>query len=337
MTTMVDLERACRAAGLPMDPTVPDFLTNGHNGVRVLAEPRVGYWHHTDSTVLQSVYTWDGQDEWRPDVPSPRCNMYAARARPAGCGPHCRNPGRAHLVPVSAGVAYHAGTANLGRIQLARAGRVNAALPDAAGLPDDYGAANGEAVGLEVDWRTGEGWPADLLDLVASASAVAVGVFGWPGVGSWIHHRQATHRKPDMAYRGDLWARTRQALDGGDDMPLTDTDAALIWKHPIQNPDPDSLMVMPAWERLLDIERTVAALRVGVATLGARTLAIQAAVGAQADDERVLLAAVRAGDTALEAAVAKVAPASGVDPAALRAALTEALATIRATTTLGTA
>jgi GH25 family lysozyme M1 (1,4-beta-N-acetylmuramidase) len=54
------------------------------------------------------------------------------------------------------------------------------------------------------------------------------------------------------------------------------------------------------------------------------------------DDETRILAAVQAGDAALEAAVAKVAPASGVDPEVLRQALADALSRLRATTTLGT-
>jgi hypothetical protein len=228
MASMVDLERACRTAGLPADPPVPDWLTNGHNGVPLLDKPRLGYWHHTVSKVLQSVYTWAGQDEWRPDVPSPRCNVYAARARAPGCGPHCRHPGIAHLVFVSAGKAHHAGMAVLSRIQTARAGRVTAALPDATGLADDYASASFEAVGLEVDWAEGEGWPADLLDLVAAFSAVAVRTFGWDGPGHWIHHRQATGRKPDMAYRGDLWAAVHAQLDGGPLMALSDSEQAEV-------------------------------------------------------------------------------------------------------------
>lgn len=226
--TVVDWERACRTAGLPTE-TVPDFLGNGHLGVLLLSGPKLGYWHHTDSIVLASVYYdpagragWPA-GEWRPTVPAPRANLYAARARAAGCRPGCPYKGRAHLVFTSAGLAYHAGEANLGRVALARAGRVTAAVPDAAGLPDDYRAANGEAVGLEVDWATGEGWPADLLDLVAAASAAAVRVFGWSGAGHWIHHRQATYRKPDMAYRGDLWAATARHLQAEEEFVMDDT------------------------------------------------------------------------------------------------------------------
>jgi hypothetical protein len=224
--SMADLRTACLDAGLPAE-TVPDFFTNGHDGVTLLQRPKLGYLHDTVATVLQSVYSFPGQPDWRPDVPSPRCNVYLARARSSGCRTGCPYRGRAHLVFVSAGKAHHAGWANLSRIQAARAGRIGPAVVDAsaAGLADDYSAASFESVGVEADWNVGEDWPADLLDLLARLMHTAVDVFGWTGVGHWIHHRQATSRKTDMAYRGDIWARARNInLTEETDMPLNDAD-----------------------------------------------------------------------------------------------------------------
>lgn len=235
MATIVDLLEAHQEAGLPTE-VVPDFLTNGH-GLDVLPAPRLGYLHHTVARVLESVYYdrtarpgWPAR-EWRPDVPAPRCNLYGARARPGGCRPGCRFKGVAHNVFVSAGRAHHAGRANLERIRLARAGRISVRVPDAAaaGLVDDYTDASSESVGYEIDWAEGEDWPADLLDLGARTMRLTVDVFDWPGVGCWIHHRQATRRKPDLAYRGDIWARAAAITIKEDDMSAA--DVAAINKH----------------------------------------------------------------------------------------------------------
>jgi len=336
MSTMVDLERACRAAGMPTE-TVPDFLTNGHDGVLLLTNPDHGYWHHTDARVLQSVY-YDPQgragwpaSEWRPTVPAPRANVYGARARAAGCRPGCRFTGKAHLVFTSAGKAHHAGFSVRARNDLAARGGVSVDLPDAgwSGLADDYAAAGFRAVGFEVDWASGEGWPADLLDLVAAASAVTVRVFGWPGPGCWIHHRQATGRKPDMAYRGDLWSRTQQALDGGDDMSAADVaeiGAKLdkIYSLLAKGDDP----VPQTGNTHPDNLRTV------------RTLLerLTVVVGAQADDEAHILAAVQANQQALVDAKQVILGAvqAGVDPAQLERVVETALSNLTATTTLAT-
>ena len=234
MASMIDLLEAAQAARLPVE-VVPDFLTNGHDGVLTLDRPRIGYLHHTVARTLESVYYdplkrpgWP-TSEWRPDVPAPRCNIYVARARTAGCRTGCPFKGRDHVVFVSAGKAHHAGMANLSRIQAARAGQISVRTPDAAGLPDDYSRASFEAVGVEVDWMSGEGWPASLLDLIARLMQITKRTLGWVELGCWIHHRQATYRKPDMDYRGDIWARAAAIditeepdMDAAQDAKLTD-------------------------------------------------------------------------------------------------------------------
>jgi hypothetical protein len=233
MATIATLRDAFKAVGIPVE-TTPDFLTNGHDGVTTLRDPTCGYLHHTVARVLESVYchpTASGwpHSEWRPDVPVPRCNVYGARARAGGCRSGCPYKGKAHTVFVSNGKAHHAGMANLGRIRMARAGLISARISDAsvAGLADDFSGAGFESVGWEVDWAEGEDWPADLLDMLALGMRTAVEVFGWSGVGHWIHHRQATRRKPDMAYRGDIWARATTTPEE-DDMPLSDTDVEKV-------------------------------------------------------------------------------------------------------------
>jgi hypothetical protein len=233
MASMVDLLEAAQKAGFPVEVT-PTFLTNGHNGITTLS-PRCGYLHHTDSTTLTSVYYDPGKhpgwptEEWRPTVPSPRCQVYAARARAEGCRTGCTFKGKAHLVFVSAGVAYQAGDANRSRLTAARAGRITASTPNAydSGLLDDTN-GNNESMGIEIDWRTGEGWPADLLALVCRLMALAVRVFGWPGVGSWIRHRQATRRKPDPQTDYDFWAH---AASGEEADMLSDERTALFDIH----------------------------------------------------------------------------------------------------------
>ncbi len=231
---MIDLLRAAQADGLPLEVT-PDFTTNGHG--TDLQSPRCGYLHHTDARAVVSVYAappgspgWDSS-EWRPEVPSPRCQVYAARARPGGCRAGCPWKGKAHLVFVTAGVAYQAGMANGSRISQAIAGKISAATPDAAasGLADTTN-ANDEAMGVEIDWAEGEGWPDDLLALVCRLMALAVRVFRWPGVGSWIRHRQATRRKIDPQTDYDFWTGAQHVLDGttdGDDW-MSAQDTALL-------------------------------------------------------------------------------------------------------------
>jgi hypothetical protein len=215
---MIDLLRAAQADGLPLEVT-PDFTSNGHG--TDLQSPRCGYLHHTDARAVVSVYAappgsrgWDSS-EWRPEVPSPRCQVYAARARPGGCRAGCPWKGKAHLVFVSAGVAYQAGMANGSRIRQAMAGQISARTSNAAaaGLPDTMN-ANDEAMGVEIDWAEGEGWPDDLLALVCRLMALTVRVFRWPGVGSWIRHRQATKRKIDPDTDYDFWTGAQRVLDG---------------------------------------------------------------------------------------------------------------------------
>lgn len=55
MTTIADLRDAFSAAGILVE-TVPDFLSNGHDGVTTLRDPNLGYLHHTVATSLESVY-----------------------------------------------------------------------------------------------------------------------------------------------------------------------------------------------------------------------------------------------------------------------------------------
>lgn len=214
MPTIADLRDPFVRAGIPIE-TAPDFFTNGRDRVLTLRDPTCGYLHHTVATQLVSVY-WDRtgtsgwpHEEWRPEVPAPRCNLYGARARPAGCRAGCPYDNRAHVVFCSNGKANHAGWANLSRIQAARAGRIDHGVIDAAaaGLADDYSAAGFESVGWEFDWNVGEDWPDDLLDMAAVGVKLTADLF-WDGdVGHWILHRQATNRKPDWQYPGDIWTR----------------------------------------------------------------------------------------------------------------------------------
>lgn len=211
---IADLIAPFRKAGIPVE-VVPDFMTNGRDGVRTLRNPTCGYIHHTVATSLVSVY-WDRtgttgwpHEEWRPTVPAPRCNLFGARARAGGCRLGCSYKGKNHVVFVSNGKANHAGMANLSRIQAARAGRINVNVPNAAaaGLPDNYSAAGFESIGWEFDWNVGEPWPADFLDMAAVGMKVTADLFWGGDVGHWILHRQATNRKPDWAYTGNIWVR----------------------------------------------------------------------------------------------------------------------------------
>lgn len=216
--TVLDLPDQLRHEGLTVY-VVPQWRTNGHDGQLLLTDPWGHLLHHTaDNAGLGSV--WDPAGDRRPDVPQPRCNLWLPRA------------GDYDVAVVSAGRAYHAGTNSAVALADVRAGRINADTPDAylRGLVDDSN-GNGHLLGTEVENR-GDGQPLTDRQLRAlpRVCAAVARTFGL-STGQIAHHRQVTRRKPDMAWRGDIWSMTAAVLAGEEpDMPLTDADAKLVAK-----------------------------------------------------------------------------------------------------------
>lgn len=242
MGGMLDLPEALRAAGLRVF-VAPDWRTNGHDGIALLDAPYGGVLHHTAGFGLHSVY---GLPDARPSVPQPRCNLWTPR------------PGTQDfdIAVVCAGRAWHAGTNNSTAHADLRAGRFG---PDTADALDrfgrdsddlDAGFTSAHTVGNEVEslGTVGVDYPDEQLDVVATAMQVCVRVFGWPGVGSWAHHRQLTFRKPDMSYRGDLWAR---AAGTTEEDPVTKEQAERL----LQLAEATAKLVSPMAQRVADIER----------------------------------------------------------------------------------
>lgn len=216
--SILGLPDALRAAGLSVH-VVPEWRTNGHDGQLVLENPYGLLLHHTaDNIGLKAVWC-EGCPDVRPDVPEPRAHLWLPRSS-AAVG--------YDVAVVTAGRAYQAGTNSSVVHEDIRAGRVSAATADAAarGLEDDMN-GNPHLLGLEVE-NLGDGQPLteeQLRDLPRICAAV-LRLFGW-SVGHLAHHRQVTRRKPDMAWRGDIWSMTDAVLRGDDDVSYDDVVRAL--------------------------------------------------------------------------------------------------------------
>lgn len=219
MLPMLTVPDALVAAGLSVF-VVPEWRSNGHDGQLVLADPWGVLLHHTaDNGGLKSVW---GSPDIRPDVPQPRANLWMPR-----------DNSRYDVAVVSAGRAYHAGRNSSVALADVRAGRVGPSTPDARvrGLADDTN-GNGVLVGLEVEnWGDGQPLTDSQLRNLPRVCAVLLGVFGL-GVGHLAHHRQVTERKPDMQWRGDIWAMTATVLAGKEGvlMALTDEQQDVVYR-----------------------------------------------------------------------------------------------------------
>jgi hypothetical protein len=214
--TMLDLADAYRGEGLRV-LELPGWKARGHSAGPMT--PRGGGWHHTaDNLAVISVFNANGPDI-RPDVPQPRANVWVPRD-----GDH-------DLVLVAAGTAYHFGKGSRTALKLAWDGKVTLATPDAAIVQypddlDDTAPGNDTMIGHEVQ-NLGTGQPLTTRQLwaIPRIAAAECRLFSW-GPGHHMHHRQYTRRKPDMAWRGDLWSLTGAVLEGDTMTPAEMTVAA---------------------------------------------------------------------------------------------------------------
>jgi Glycosyl hydrolases family 18/N-acetylmuramoyl-L-alanine amidase len=287
-----------RGAGLRVG-IVPDFSSNGHG----TANPGGHLLHHTAGNGLQAVYAWPGRwGDARPDVPSPRCNLWWPRT------PDSASSGMGNDVwCVTSGMAYHAGAGSSVALEDILAGRISAGVGDAAarGLADEANTpGNPRLIGHEVE---NLGTPADpyppdqLARLARGVHAINVAA-GWTSrnVG---HHRQYTARKPDMSYRGDIWAaidnpQQEDAMSQADIDAInahTDAQVAELTRILTANLGPSSVNNPNAWTN---------------AGIGARiALMLKAAVAPLTDDESHLTAMLEAARTDIATSRADLAAA----------------------------
>lgn len=189
---MIDFPAILRGAGFTVSE-VPGWRTNSHPGDLT---PVGGMWHHT--TALNDLETLV---RGRPGISGPLCNLWLRQD--------------ATWVVVSGGHANHAGPGNASVLENLRHGIVPKGDAAALGLKDDGGGASQVLVGIEVEGGVNDqdDFPAVQLDMLVAGSAVLCTALGFTA-NHWIHHREWTSRKPDMAHRGDLRARVAATLSG---------------------------------------------------------------------------------------------------------------------------
>jgi hypothetical protein len=212
-------------------------------------------------------------------------------------------------------MAYHAGAGSSVALDDILAGRMGPGVADAAarGLIDEPGTpGNGRLIGHEVDnlGTPDDPYPDGQLTNLARGIRAINAAAGWrPGHAG--HHRQYTRRKPDMSYRGDIWARIA-APAKEDDMPLTPAELALLNRAVTAAESANALIVRTRGVTLPNISTTIAAVT-------ARLDALAKVVG---DDEKTILGALAALHIELDdAQVSALASAIHIDYAQVAAAV----------------
>lgn len=194
----MDTAQVLRAAGL----AVVDARIGGRGHLEI----RGGMVHH--DAVAAGITRSRGiqvMQQGRSDLPGPLCNAWLERD-----GTWCL---------ITDGRANHAGSCSHIALSEAFAGRISASTRDARdrALLDDTTIGNRYLFGVEVaNNGVGESYPSVQIDSLAQG-IVAINAACGLTSGHWLHHRQATRRKIDMSWRGDLWSLIDQH-DQEDDM-----------------------------------------------------------------------------------------------------------------------
>lgn len=193
---LVGLDRYLRAEGCTVE-LLPGWETRGHDGT---LNPEGGLLHHTAGHKDLAVVL-----HGRVDLAGPLANLYVRR--------------NGHVVLVAAGVAWHAGPGSaivygeILREQLVTSDpSFDAAVRK---LLDNMATANSHYIGVEVENDGHEPLTPAQLDALPRLMAACVRFNkprGWRTAYRWRHHRQHTHRKVDMAHRGDLWTAANARL-----------------------------------------------------------------------------------------------------------------------------
>lgn len=197
---MSDTVDVLRAAGLP----VVDARVPGRGSLVV----RGGMLHHDAIGPVTRTRGIEVMRKGRSDLSGPLANAWLDRD-----GTWC---------VITDQRANHAGACSTVALGEAFAGRVSAATRDARdrALLDDTSVGNRYLFGVEVaNNGLGETYPVDQLDSLARGVAALNRAWGLTS-GHWLHHRQATRRKIDMSWRGDIW-RLIDDHQEDDDMAVT--------------------------------------------------------------------------------------------------------------------
>lgn len=316
---LLQLPDLLRAAGLRVG-VVPDYSSNGHGAIN----PGGNLLHHTAGNGLQAVYAWP--EKWgdgRPDVPSPRCNVWWPR------NPDSASSGMGMDVwCVTAGKAYHAGEGAPAALDDILAGRMGPGVGDAAarGLPEPAGTpGNSRLIGHEVEnlGTPADPYPAAQLERLARGIHAIDVAAGWNS-GHSGHHRQYTARKPDMSYRGDIWA----AIDNPPEDGMSQADIDAINAHTDQQVAAATTEILRQLTANLGptaVNNPNAWLNSGLAVrLGANT---KAQLAPLMDDEANIIANAATSEQFLADAIGRVVtgggPADPTDPAFVRAVAAE--------------
>ena len=184
---MIELADILRGAGLPVVET-PGWRTRTHAGTLA---PIGGIWHHTGA-----LNDLDVVINGREDLAGPLANLFHAKD--------------GTWFVVCGNVAWHAGDGRQDVLD-----RVSQGLPPVgdAPKPDTRKGVNHLFVGIESEGGVldhDDFTDAEIESLLAGTAALcrALGL----SANQWIHHREWTHRKVDMAYRGDMRGRLGQLL-----------------------------------------------------------------------------------------------------------------------------
>lgn len=196
----MDHAQVLRDAGL----TVVDARTKGHGTLTI----RGGMWHHDAIGPITQTRGIQVMRDGRPDLKGPLCNAWVDRD-----GTWCL---------ITDDRANHAGNCSSWALNETFNGRAPDRDAYDRALIDDTTIGNRYLYGIEVaNNGTSEPYPDPQIHSLAKGCAALNQAWGL-GAHHWIHHRQATRRKIDMSYRGDL--RTAVGLHqlnmaaGGDDM-----------------------------------------------------------------------------------------------------------------------
>jgi hypothetical protein len=195
---MTDTASILKDAGLKVhDLRIPGL---GH------LEIRGGMWHH-DAVGPTTLARWIAMAQHgRPDLRGPLYNGGVMRD--------------GAWVLITDQRANHAGRSSLITLNEATAGLASERDARDRGLLDDTTIGNRYFFGLcAANNGTDEPYPAGQIDSIAHGCAALNEAWGLTA-GHWLHHRQASRRKIDMSFRGDLRSMIR-AHQEDDDMAVT--------------------------------------------------------------------------------------------------------------------
>lgn len=224
---VMDHAQVLRDAGL----TVVDARIKGHGTLTV----RGGMLHHDAIGPITRQRGIEVMQDGRPGLKGPLCNAWVDRD-----GTWCL---------ITDQRANHAGNCSSWALNEVFDGRAPGRDAYERGLMDDTTIGNRYLYGIEVaNNGVGEPYPDEQIHSLAKGCAALNQTWGL-GAHHWIHHREATRRKIDMSYRGDIrfaigMHQLNMANQSGDD----------VIKQGSQGPTVEELQrVLRFWNPLLGL------------------------------------------------------------------------------------